>query len=90
MIKKILLALAFIAPALNAELPRFKHEAIIIQMYLDVEPDIGRITMQQIVADYGVWCAQTAQTLSNKTDTVYFMRMTYIFGEVILNYQFGV
>ena len=89
MIKKLLLALCIVTSAQAHVIP-FEHEELLAKLYLQVDMSATpRIVMQQITIDYIDWVNSMCGEASTKEDTIYIARLSHMFGEVVISYQYG-
>ncbi len=96
--KKLLLSLLLIGsvaqahvPALcNSSIARFPLEEKLARLYLDVTVEEPRIIMQKLSEEFLAWIAMVKCDVTTKKDSLYLSRMCHMFGEVMVNYRYGV
>ena len=88
MIKKLLLASCIVMGA-QAHVPRFPLEDQVVDLYLEVEPQVNRIYIQKLSQEYMIWAHSVEDEVSCKADVVYIMRMSNMMGEIMLAYHYG-
>jgi len=88
MIKKLLLALT-IATTAQAYIPAFEYESLLTTLFLEVDVEMPRIAMQELVKQYGLWVEAYTEEVSTRKDVVYMARINHMIAEVMISYQFG-
>lgn len=91
MIKRLMLALCLTTGIAQAEIHRFCYDELLSEMYMRVDnSDMPRIAMQRLSECYLEWSNEVLSNATSALDLIYLNRITGMFNEVMIAYQYGI